>query len=98
MASMTRSIKNCLAALALLTAAALPANSAAFSMKRGINLDIWTTWPPEDRWNEPDAILPFPEWRKSLDETGLAALKAAGFDFVRMPVDPSPFLSARSNN
>ena len=96
MASMTRSIKNCLVALALLTAAALPANSAAFSMKRGINLDIWTTWPPEDRWNEPDAILPFPEWRKSLDETGLAALKAAGFDFVRMPVDPSPFLSDRA--
>ncbi len=38
-------------------------------------------------------MLPFPEWRKTLDEAGLGELKAAGFDFVRMPVDPAPFLS-----
>ena len=68
MASMARSIKNCLLALALIVAAAQPAHAASFSMKRGINLDSWTTWPPEDRWDEPDVILPFPEWRKSLDD------------------------------
>ena len=39
------------------------------------------------------AILPFPEWRKCLNDDDLKALKAAGFDFLRMPVDPSPFLS-----
>ena len=83
-------------ALALVLVAALPAHAASFSMKRGINLDTWTTWPPEDRWGEADVILPFPEWRKSLDAGGLASLKAAGFDFVRMPVDPSPFLSDRA--
>ena len=79
-----------------IVATALPLHAASFSMKRGINLDTWTTWPPEDRWGEADVILPFPEWRKSMDADSLAALKAAGFDFVRMPVDPSPFLSGRT--
>jgi hypothetical protein len=77
--------------------ALLPAAGATFSVKRGINLDIWTTWPDESRWDEREAILPFPEWRKSLDEGDLAQLKASGLDFVRMPVDPSPFLSARTH-
>ena len=93
---MARWIKNCLVTLVLVLAAGLPAEAATFSMKRGLNLDIWTTWPQEDSWNDPDVILPFPEWRKTLDAGGLAALKTAGFDFVRMPVDPAPLLSARS--
>jgi hypothetical protein len=42
---------------------------------------------------DPATLLPFPEWRKTVDAKRLAALKATGFDFVRMPVDPSPFLS-----
>lgn len=98
MACLPALIKNCLAALALLALAASPAAAATFSMKRGINLDIWTTWPDESRWGEPDVLLPFPEWRKSLEAADLVALKRAGFDFVRMPVDPSPFLSDRTVN
>ena len=89
-------IKNSLAAAALALCAALPAHAATFHAKRGLNLDIWTTWPDESRWDERDAILPFPEWRKSLNEADLAALKADGLDFLRMPVDPSPFLSAKT--
>ncbi len=65
-------------------------------MKRGINLDIWTTWPDEERWGEEDVLLPFPEWRQSLKESDLQALREAGFDFVRIPVDPSPFLSEKT--
>lgn len=85
--------------LALLCATVLvrsPAEAATFSMKRGLNLDIWVTWPEEDRWGDRDVLLPYPEWRKSLSEDDLKALKAAGFDFLRMPVDPSPFLSAKT--
>lgn len=85
-----------LAALLLLGALALPAHAASFAMKRGINLDIWTTWPDESRWGEADVLLPFPEWRRSLELADLKALKENGFDFVRMPVDPSPFLSPRT--
>jgi hypothetical protein len=94
MASM---IKNyCLAAVLVLATITLPAHAASFSMKRGINLDLWTSWPDESRWDEADVLLPFPEWRRTIGEAELTALKKAGFDFVRMPVDPSPFLSGKA--
>lgn len=89
---MPRLIKTCWM-LAVLLLAAMPASAATFSMKRGLNLDIWVTWPPEDRWSDPQVLLPYPEWRQHLEASDLAALKAAGFDFLRMPVDPAPFLS-----
>ena len=92
---MRRLIKNCLSALFLVVAMA-SADAATFSMKRGLNLDIWETWPQEESWGDPDVLLPYPEWRQHLDEGDLAALKAAGFDFLRMPVDPSPFLSDKT--
>ncbi len=82
-----------------LLAFALPicaADAATFSMKRGINLDIWETWPGEDKWGDANVILPFPEWRKRLGEDDLKALKAGGFDVVRIPVDPSVFLSEKT--
>jgi hypothetical protein len=87
--------KNSLLILAL-ALAAQAADAATFSMKRGLNLDLWMTWPQEDRWDKPEAMLPFPEWRQKLTDRDLAALKAAGFDFLRMPVDPAPFLSKRT--
>ena len=75
---------------------ALPAHAATFQAQRGINLDIWVTWPDESRWGEEGVLLPFPEWRRTLDAAGLEKLKADGFDFVRIPIDPRPFLSDRS--
>lgn len=83
-------------ALALLAMFMATANAASFSMKRGINLDIWTTWPDESRWGEEAAILPYPEWRQTEGAAELRQLKKDGFDFVRMPVDPSPFLSDKT--
>ncbi|WP_202312053.1 glycoside hydrolase family 5 protein [Mesorhizobium sp. L-8-10] len=93
MASMAFMIKNCFAAILALAWITLPAGAASFSVKRGINLDIWTTWPGESRWGESDVLLPFPEWRRTVGDPELKALRKAGFDFVRMPVDPAPFLS-----
>lgn len=93
MALLATTIRNFLLTLALVALPGAPAGAADFSMKRGINLDIWTTWPDETKWGDEAAILPFPEWRKSLRESDLIALKDAGFDFARIPVDPSPFLS-----
>jgi hypothetical protein len=86
-------IKTLMAAMLALGALVLPGQAATFSMKRGLNLDQWTTWTGEEKWNDPKAILPYPEWRKFLNDDDLEALKDAGFDFLRMPVDPSPFLS-----
>lgn len=96
MASLAFPIKTSIAALLALLLAAAPAAAASFAAKRGINLDLWTTWPDETRWNDRSVILPFPEWRRSLGEADFAALKAAGFDFVRMPVDPAALLSAQT--
>lgn len=96
MASLAYPIKTSIAALLALLLAAAPAAAASFSAKRGINLDLWTTWPDETRWNDRAVVLPFPEWRRSLGEADLAVLKAAGFDFVRMPVDPAALLSDRT--
>ncbi|TIP03442.1 MAG: glycoside hydrolase family 5 protein [Mesorhizobium sp.] len=96
MALLRMMIKSLMAALLALGALALPARAATFSMKRGLNLDQWVTWPTEDKWSERQAILPYPEWRKFLKQDDLKALKEAGLDFLRMPVDPSPFLSDRT--
>ena len=73
-----------------------PACAATFQAKRGISLDIWVTWPDEFKWGDESVLLPFPEWRRTVGQKELADLKAAGFDFVRMPIDPSPFLSEKS--
>ena len=89
-------IKTCLTALLVLLMPVASASAASFSMKRGINLDIWETWPSETQWGNPDVILPFPEWRKRLGEADLKALRDAGFDGVRIPVDPSVFLSNKT--
>lgn len=95
MASLTHVIKTSAAAL-LAILLAWPSAAATFTAKRGVNLDLWTTWPDETRWNDRSVILPFPEWRRSVGAADLAALKAAGFDFVRMPVDPAALLSGQT--
>ncbi|TIM66589.1 MAG: glycoside hydrolase family 5 protein [Mesorhizobium sp.] len=96
MALLTAMIKTLMAAPLVLAALVLPGQAASFVMKRGLNLDQWTTWPGEDKWGDRRAILPYPEWRKFLNDDDLKALKSAGFDFLRMPVDPSPFLSGET--
>ncbi|MDH4987614.1 cellulase family glycosylhydrolase [Aminobacter anthyllidis] len=89
-------IRTSLMALLALALSVCSAGAATFSMKRGVNLDIWETWPGEDKWGDANVILPFPEWRKRLGEDELKALKAGGFDVVRIPVDPSVFLSEKT--
>jgi hypothetical protein len=89
-------IKKLFLAFLLLQMAAGPAFAAAFTVRRGINLDAWITWPPEKKWGDETVLRPFPEWRRTVHLADLKALKADGFDFVRMPVDPVVFLSPRT--
>jgi hypothetical protein len=91
-------IKNCLVALALIVGTVAPGTAAEFSIRRGIALNTWTTWPDENQWSDPDVILPFPEWRRHVTARDLSELRAGGFDFVRIPVDPSVFLSSETGN
>lgn len=88
--------KRCMQAAILSLSIMAPALAADFQIKRGLNLDIWVVWPMEDQWHDENVLLPFPEWRQHLDAEKLARLKRDGFDFLRMPVDPAPFLSAQS--
>jgi len=88
-------IRATLAVLGLAAALlAQPAAAAQFSVSRGINLDQWITWPGPERWNTQAVLGNFPEWKAHLDDADLAELRAAGLDFVRMPVDPAVFLVA----
>lgn len=93
---MVAMIKTVLMALLGLVLPVCSADAATFTMKRGINLDIWETWPGEDKWGDANVILPFPEWRKRLADADLKALKDGGFDVVRIPVDPSVLLSKKT--
>jgi endoglucanase len=80
--------------LAILTFALLSqAQGATFQAKRGIALDIWETWPDQNQWSDEKVIFPFPEWRKTIGKPELQRLKDSGLDFVRMPIDPAPFLA-----
>jgi hypothetical protein len=89
-------IKKLFLAFLLLQMASAPSFAAAFTVRRGINLDAWITWPPEKKWGDEAILRPFPEWRRGVHLADLKALKADGFDFVRMPVDPVVFLSPRT--
>lgn len=84
------------ATLAILAIAAAffvqPAAAAQFSVSRGINMDQWVTWPETGSWNTEAVLGNFPEWKKHVTQADLAGLRAAGLDFVRMPVDPAVFL------
>lgn len=73
---------------------AVTAPTTALRLRRGVN-----TWPwfsltrefPAPRTDYP--WPPFQEQRPSPSRADLRRLKAAGFDFIRIPVDPGPFLA-----
>ncbi len=70
----------------------LPARAETISLARGISLDTWLTWPADARLADPGIVSGFPEWRERISDTQLATIKATGFDFVRLPIDPAIFL------
>ena len=64
---------------------------------RGINAWPWLVMPMAD----PPPGKPYPVWppfdasRPIPSKADLAALAAAGFDFIRLAVDPAPFLNTQ---
>ncbi|WP_237154720.1 cellulase family glycosylhydrolase [Oryzibacter oryziterrae] len=70
---------------------ALSPAAARVTLKRGVNFEAWQTWTNRsafldagyDRTN-------FPDWSAKVSDAQLTALRAQGFDFVRVNVDPSP--------
>ena len=69
-----------------------PAVAAKMKFERAANLATWFTWPRYDA-SDKDGIL-WPAYTESFPpptDDQLRALKRAGFDSVRLPVDPAPF-------
>lgn len=78
------------AALAL--AAGAPAQASGFAGRRGVNFEAWQVWTGKSVFLAADYDRAnFPDWSARVDDARLARLRAEGFDFVRLNVDPSPF-------
>ncbi|GJD53627.1 Endoglucanase 3 [Methylobacterium crusticola] len=82
-----------LAAQAVLPAAAAPRLETGF--RRGVGIHTMLNWARLDR-GDPGryAEAPFEGPAYALPEATLRNVRAAGFDFVRLTVDPGPFLQA----
>jgi endoglucanase len=78
------------------TLVALPVfASDVITLKRGLPTDIWLTWPGKEGLDDPKMIAEFPEYRQEYKGTEFALAKRAGFDFIRLTVDPAFFLTKR---
>ncbi|MBO6723564.1 MAG: cellulase family glycosylhydrolase [Roseitalea sp.] len=76
----------------LIVLCALPAAATVFEVRRAISTNLWVEWPDISRWNDAVVVACFPEWRRHLGPEDFADLKAAGFDTIRMPLEPAFFL------
>jgi endoglucanase len=81
-------------ALLVLTAGA--ASAEPIKLKRGLPTDIWLSWPDGAGFDDPKYTEIFPEYRLIYDGTEFPGVKKAGFDFVRLTIDPAVFLWKRS--
>lgn len=65
---------------------------AEFAIGRAINIAQWFTWP---RYEHPGSGISWPPYRETPrppNAAELRALRKAGFETVRLPVDPAPFM------
>jgi endoglucanase len=77
--------------LALATAPA-QAEISGFKVNRAINIAQRFTWPRYDEAGSGIQWPPFKEPTRASDAEEFRALREAGFDSVRLPVDPAPFI------
>jgi endoglucanase len=78
---------------------ALVSHSAAniIELHKGIGTDIWVSWPAEEELKQdPTLIDTFPEWRKTIGPQQISNLRKAGFDFVRLTIDPIAYIWKQS--
>lgn len=93
--TMTRHVARTIMLLALLAGCMTPAHASSgpIGLKRGISIHEWLNWSPvvqtgEYRWPPYNDLK---EWGSPRD---FARIKALGFDFVRLSVDPGPLLAS----
>lgn len=75
-------------------AAPVALRAEPLALQRGLNFDIWIDWQSVDHMLATGGFLsPFPDWQKIITDEQLAQVRADGFDFVRLPMDPGPLLA-----
>jgi hypothetical protein len=77
----------------LLASVEFAAAQTVFETHRGINIARWFTWPRYEK--APATGVLWPPYNKTPappTQAELNQLREAGFDTVRLPVDPSPFM------
>ncbi len=62
------------------------------ALRRGLPTDIWTSWPMAADFDDPKYLEIFPEYRQEYKGHEFALAKKAGFDFIRLTIDPAVFL------
>lgn len=73
---------------------ASPTLADGIRLHRGVSMPIWETWPDVAQIiATPGLRAPFPEWRSVLSGDSVRHLHDQGFDFIRLPIDPAPFLA-----
>lgn len=85
-------VRAMLAALAIFAAGAFAsAQASGLSLRRGVNFEAWQVWTSRGGFMAPGYDRAhFPDWTARVSDADLRALRAAGFDFVRLNVDVSP--------
>jgi endoglucanase len=91
---MKQLILTILAVVAILLFPSL-AGAETIVLKRGLPTDIWLTWPEGADLDQEKFINVFPEYRQEFKGGEFKLVKDAGFDFVRLTIDPAIFLSNR---
>jgi endoglucanase len=91
----TRRVTRAVMLLALLLGCATTAQASdgPVELKRGVSIHEWLNWAPvtqtgDYRWPPYNDLM---EWGSTRD---FARIKALGFDFVRLSVDPGPLLAS----
>lgn len=85
---MRRGVSGFLLALAIGLCAPV---AAAADFVRGMNVTRLFDTPRLERGAYAD--VPFGPWREQVAESELKMLRAVGFDFIRLPIDPGPLLA-----
>jgi endoglucanase len=71
----------------------LPVRAELLSLKRGLPVDLWLSWPQTQDLTQAKFVDVFPEVRRVLKGDEFKRARAAGFDFVRLPIDPAAFIA-----
>jgi endoglucanase len=81
--------------LAVVATLLLPAlaDAETIVLKRGLPTDIWLTWPEGADLDQQKFIDVFPEYREEFKGGEFKLVKDAGFDFVRLTIDPAIYLT-----